>query len=312
MCTPQNQAAPLGSDSAKAESHGGRLVAGLGGLGRMAGLGGLGGMGGLGGLAGLSLLGGCGKGRGAGTKCVGERQKAGVESGRDGGVEREKGGQLEREVAAWVEDACRARGEGEWMVVMACEDMGGGIPPEEMRWVLDPFGGDLHHSTCSSAADDGGGAAAGGVRCSTSAGDGDGDGDGAAAAAAGCSTSVADGGGAAATAGCSTSAGDGDGGRADSKKQRRVTPSARHNLQGYTKQNKAAARKSSDNQCNSGRYSCSNPAAKVEAAEIGACGGKGGSTAVVGACGGRPPGEQERAAQAVAAQLGSTAAPDAQ
>ncbi|CAI7875103.1 unnamed protein product [Closterium sp. NIES-54] len=85
-------------------------------------------------------------------------------------------------------------------------------------------------------------------------------------------------------------------------------PSARHNLQGYTKQNKAAARKCSDNQCNSGRYSCSNPAAKVEVAETGACGG----TAAVGACGGRPPGEQERVAQAVAAQLGSTAAPAAQ
>ncbi|CAI7814065.1 unnamed protein product [Closterium sp. NIES-54] len=77
-------------------------------------------------------------------------------------------------------------------------------------------------------------------------------------------------------------------------------------------QNKAAARKSSDNQCNSGRYSCSNPAAKIEAAEIGVCGGKGGGTVAVGACDGRPPGEQERAAQAVAAQLGSTAAPAAQ
>ncbi|CAI7885465.1 unnamed protein product [Closterium sp. NIES-53] len=73
-------------------------------------------------------------------------------------------------------------------------------------------------------------------------------------------------------------------------------PSARHNLQGYTKQNKAAARKIRDNQCNSGRYRCSNPAAKVEAAEAGACGGKGGDTAAVGACGGRPPGEQECAA----------------
>ncbi|CAI7803630.1 unnamed protein product, partial [Closterium sp. NIES-53] len=73
-------------------------------------------------------------------------------------------------------------------------------------------------------------------------------------------------------------------------------PSPRHNLQGYTKQNKAASRKSSDNQCNSGRYSCSNLAVKVEAAEAGACGGKGGGTAAVGACGGRLPGEQERAA----------------
>ncbi|CAI7932726.1 unnamed protein product [Closterium sp. NIES-54] len=89
-------------------------------------------------------------------------------------------------------------------------------------------------------------------------------------------------------------------------------PSARHNLQGYTKHNKVAVLKSSDNQCNSGRYSCSNPAAKVEAAETGACGDKGGGTAAVGACGGRPPGEQELAAQAVAAQLGSTATPAAQ
>ncbi|CAI7864756.1 unnamed protein product [Closterium sp. NIES-53] len=89
-------------------------------------------------------------------------------------------------------------------------------------------------------------------------------------------------------------------------------PSARHNFLGYTKQKKAAARKSSDNQCNSGRYSCSNPAAKVEAAETGACGDKGGSTAAVGACGGRPPGEQECAAQAVVAQLGSMAAPATQ
>ncbi|CAI7746444.1 unnamed protein product, partial [Closterium sp. NIES-54] len=55
-----------------------------------------------------------------------------------------------------------------------------------------------------------------------------------------------------------------------------------------------------------------NPAAKVEAAKTGACGGKSGGTAAVGACGGRPPGEQERAAQAVAAQLGSTATPAAQ
>ncbi|CAI7816324.1 unnamed protein product [Closterium sp. NIES-53] len=60
------------------------------------------------------------------------------------------------------------------------------------------------------------------------------------------------------------------------------------------------------------RYCCSNPAAKVEAAKTGACGGKSGGTAAVGACGGRPPGEQERAAQAVAAQLGSTATPAAQ
>ncbi|CAI7839286.1 unnamed protein product [Closterium sp. NIES-53] len=54
------------------------------------------------------------------------------------------------------------------------------------------------------------------------------------------------------------------------------------------------------------------PRSQMKAAETGACGGKGGGTAAVGACGGRPPGEQERSAQAVAAQLGSTAAPAAQ
>ncbi|CAI5519724.1 unnamed protein product [Closterium sp. Naga37s-1] len=139
---PLNLAAPLGSRSKKTESQDGRLLAGLGGLGAAGGLGGLG------------LLGGWGRGSGAGTKCVDEWQNAGVESGRDGRVESDKGGRLEREVAVWVEGVCRARGEGEWMVVMACEDTGGGIPPEEMRWVLDPYGGDLHHSTCSSAADD--------------------------------------------------------------------------------------------------------------------------------------------------------------
>ncbi|CAI5492446.1 unnamed protein product [Closterium sp. Naga37s-1] len=47
---------------------------------------------------------------------------------------------LEEEVREWVEGACKAREEGEWMVVVACEDTGGGIPPEEMRWVLDPHG----------------------------------------------------------------------------------------------------------------------------------------------------------------------------
>ncbi|GJP41186.1 hypothetical protein CLOM_g863 [Closterium sp. NIES-68] len=74
-------------------------------------------------------------------------------------------GRLEKEVREWVEGACRAREEGEWMVVMACEDTGGGIPPEEMQWVLDPHG-DSHHS---SAVDGGGGDASDGC----DGGDGD-------------------------------------------------------------------------------------------------------------------------------------------
>ncbi|GJP33242.1 hypothetical protein CLOM_g17793 [Closterium sp. NIES-68] len=61
--------------------------------------------------------------------------------GASGAVERQGGGgRLEEEVREWVEGACRGREEGEWMVVVACEDTGGGIPPEEMRWVLDPHG----------------------------------------------------------------------------------------------------------------------------------------------------------------------------
>ncbi|GJP36332.1 hypothetical protein CLOM_g20853 [Closterium sp. NIES-68] len=67
------------------------------------------------------------------------------------------GGRLEREVAAWVEGACRARGEGEWMVVMACEDTSGGIPPAEMRWVLDPHGHSPHPPHASAAAGGAGG-----------------------------------------------------------------------------------------------------------------------------------------------------------
>ncbi|CAI5528697.1 unnamed protein product [Closterium sp. Naga37s-1] len=53
-------------------------------------------------------------------------------------------GRLEEEVREWVEGACAAREEGEWMVVVACEDTGGGIPPEELRWVLDPHGESCH------------------------------------------------------------------------------------------------------------------------------------------------------------------------
>ncbi|CAI5962669.1 unnamed protein product [Closterium sp. NIES-65] len=52
-------------------------------------------------------------------------------------------GRLE-EVREWVEGACAVREEGEWMVVVACEDTGGGIPPEELRWVLDPYGESCH------------------------------------------------------------------------------------------------------------------------------------------------------------------------
>ncbi|CAI7899702.1 unnamed protein product [Closterium sp. NIES-53] len=72
----------------------------------------------------------------------------------------------------------------------------------------------------------------------------------------------------------------------------------------------ATAGKSSDNRCGGSRFNCTNPSAKVEAVEAGACGGKGGGTAEVGACGGRPPGEQERAAQveARAAVGGATVA----
>ncbi|CAI7851192.1 unnamed protein product [Closterium sp. NIES-54] len=57
-------------------------------------------------------------------------------------------GRLEEEVREWVEGVCAAREEGEWMVVMACEDSGGGILPEELRWVLDPYG-DSHHAAAA-------------------------------------------------------------------------------------------------------------------------------------------------------------------
>ncbi|CAI5521017.1 unnamed protein product [Closterium sp. Naga37s-1] len=87
-------------------------------------------------------------------------------SGGKGGVEVQGGdGRLGEEVREWVEEACRAREEGEWMVVVACEDTGGGIPPEEMRWVLDPHG-DSHHATHTSHA-----------LSADAAADGDGDGD---------------------------------------------------------------------------------------------------------------------------------------
>ncbi|CAI5520932.1 unnamed protein product [Closterium sp. Naga37s-1] len=54
---------------------------------------------------------------------------------REGG-----GGRLEEEVREWVEGGCAVREEGEWMVVVACEDTGGGIPPEELWGLLDPHG----------------------------------------------------------------------------------------------------------------------------------------------------------------------------
>ncbi|CAI5474111.1 unnamed protein product, partial [Closterium sp. Yama58-4] len=50
------------------------------------------------------------------------------------------GGLLEEEVREWVEGACAVREVGEWMVVVACEDTGGGIPPEELWGLLDPHG----------------------------------------------------------------------------------------------------------------------------------------------------------------------------
>ncbi|CAI5528694.1 unnamed protein product [Closterium sp. Naga37s-1] len=70
--------------------------------------------------------------------------RGGQECSRDGmgsAVQREGGGgRLEEEVREWVEGACAVREEGEWMVVVACEDTGGGIPPEELWGLLDPHG----------------------------------------------------------------------------------------------------------------------------------------------------------------------------
>ncbi|CAI7842288.1 unnamed protein product, partial [Closterium sp. NIES-53] len=68
--------------------------------------------------------------------------------------ERQDGGGHLEEVREWVEGACAVREEGEWMVVVACEDTGGGIPPEELRWVLDPHG-ELCHSMDDTDAGDG-------------------------------------------------------------------------------------------------------------------------------------------------------------
>ncbi|CAI7739623.1 unnamed protein product [Closterium sp. NIES-54] len=60
---------------------------------------------------------------------------------REGG-----GGWLEEEVRKWEEGACAVREEGEWMVVLACEDTCGGIPPEELWGLLDPHGLACHSS----------------------------------------------------------------------------------------------------------------------------------------------------------------------
>ncbi|CAI5962663.1 unnamed protein product [Closterium sp. NIES-65] len=66
---------------------------------------------------------------------VHSRDSVGSADDRQGG-----GGQLEEEVREWVEGACAVREEGEWMVVVACEDTGSGIPPEELWGLLDPHG----------------------------------------------------------------------------------------------------------------------------------------------------------------------------
>ncbi|CAI5466185.1 unnamed protein product [Closterium sp. Yama58-4] len=92
---------------------------------------------------GASVMGASGMGGSNGASVGEEGEEAEGGSGH---------GRLEEEVREWVEGACEAREEGEWMVVMACEDSGGGIPPEELRWVLDPHG-DSHHAP-SHAADD--------------------------------------------------------------------------------------------------------------------------------------------------------------
>ncbi|CAI5528743.1 unnamed protein product, partial [Closterium sp. Naga37s-1] len=91
---------------------------------------------------GASVMGGSGMG-GSNGSSVGKEGEAGEEA--DGGSGH---GRLEEEAREWVEGACGAREEGEWMVVMACEDSGGGIPPEELRWVLDPHG-DSHHAAAA-------------------------------------------------------------------------------------------------------------------------------------------------------------------
>ncbi|CAI5521266.1 unnamed protein product, partial [Closterium sp. Naga37s-1] len=72
-------------------------------------------------------------GNGGGKAC--SRDSMGSAEERQGGD-----GRLEEEVREWVEGACAVREEGEWIVVVACEDTGGGIPPEELWGLLDPHG----------------------------------------------------------------------------------------------------------------------------------------------------------------------------
>ncbi|CAI5482547.1 unnamed protein product [Closterium sp. Yama58-4] len=72
-------------------------------------------------------------GNGGGQACC--RDGVGSADDRQG-----ESGRLEEEVREWVEGACAVREEGEWMVVVACEDTGGGIPPEELWGLLDPHG----------------------------------------------------------------------------------------------------------------------------------------------------------------------------
>ncbi|CAI5520930.1 unnamed protein product [Closterium sp. Naga37s-1] len=76
-------------------------------------------------------------GNGTGQACGQGCSRDGMGSAEEGqgGDER-----LEEEVREWVEGACVVREEGEWMVVVACEDTGGGIPPEQLWGLLDPHG----------------------------------------------------------------------------------------------------------------------------------------------------------------------------
>ncbi|CAI5505281.1 unnamed protein product [Closterium sp. Naga37s-1] len=69
-----------------------------------------------------------------GGRCAAETTWAVLRKGRAGM------GRLEEEVREWVEGACAVRADGEWMVVVACEDTGGGIPPEQLWGLLDPHG----------------------------------------------------------------------------------------------------------------------------------------------------------------------------
>ncbi|GJP36347.1 hypothetical protein CLOM_g20863 [Closterium sp. NIES-68] len=209
-CTPQPLAASQGGGAGRGEREGGRGVGGRKSKRRWGVGEGWGGRGGVsegaehrGGVAGVwgngmgatSLVEAQGvlqQGRhGASTRIARTGDAAPTGNASSSVKGRGGGGRLEREVAAWVEGACRARGEGEWMVVMACEDTSGGIPPEEMQWVLDPDGHSPHPPQASAAA-----AAA----AATTA---------AAGAAAGATTAAA--GAAAAATTAAAAAGDGDG-----------------------------------------------------------------------------------------------------